>query len=288
MYFFISGGKRFYCLGKFIKVCGLADAWYEDVHDPLSIVSSLKKGTHGAHLFTFFQRPPHTDQLFSYYIEPYPVSVIKITSYEDWWTISIQKNTRQAVKKAQKKGVEIRVENFDDNFIRGISQIYNETPIRMGKRFPHYNDSLEKVREENGTFSDRSIFLGAYYNTELIGFTKIVFERDFADILQHLSKMAHRDLYPSNALLAKAIEVCAERHVGYLAYGEWDSSGLGDFKRHNGFSEMVLPKYYLPINWVGSIALKLKLHRRLSSWLPKNIIPFLKKARLKWHQIMLK
>jgi hypothetical protein len=288
MHFFELGSKRLYCLGKFIKVCGLADAWYEDVDDPLSIVASLKKETHGTHLFTFFQRPPHTEPRFHYYMEPYPVSVIKITSYEDWWTNSIQKKTRQAVKKAHKEGVEIRIENYNDEFIRGISQIYNETPIRMGKRFPHYNDSFEKVKEENGTFVDRSIFLGAYYNNELIGFTKIVFEKEFADILQHLSKIAYRDLNPSNALMAKAIEVCAERHAGYLAYGDWDSGGLGDFKRHSGFSKMVVPKYYIPINWVGAVALKFKLHKGLSYRLPKKVILFLKKTRLKWYQLLLK
>jgi len=158
----------------------------------------------------------------------------------------------------------------------------------MGKRFPHYNDSFEKVKEENGTFVDRSIFLGAYYNNELIGFTKIVFEKEFADILQHLSKIAYRDLNPSNALMAKAIEVCAERHAGYLAYGDWDSGGLGDFKRHSGFSKMVVPKYYIPINWVGAVALKFKLHKGLSYRLPKKVILFLKKTRLKWYQLLLK
>jgi hypothetical protein len=285
VYFFSSGATQFYRIGNIFKICGLVNAWYEDVLDPASMVASLKKSRHGSHIFTFFQRVPHIEPHYRYYMEPYPVSVIKITNYDNWWNNNIGKKTRQGVKKAQKEGVEIRIANFDDEFIRGISEIYNETPIRAGKKFPHYHDSLEKVKNENGTFIDRSIFLGAYFNNEQIGFTKIVFEEEFADILQHLSKISYQDKCSSNALLAKAIEVCAARGIGYLAYGDWDSSGIGDFKRHNGFSKMVLPRYFIPLNWIGTLALKLKLHRQLSAWLPKQLIPFLKDMRSKWHKL---
>jgi hypothetical protein len=221
-------------------------------------------------------------------MEPYHVAVIKLTSYDDWWNNCIGKKTRYMIRKSCKEGVEVRIVNFDDDFIRGISDIYNETPIRHGKRFPHYNDSLEKVREENGTFIDRSVFLGAYYRNELVGFCKIVFEEEFVDVLQLLSKISHRDKGVSNALLAKAVELCSARGYGYIAYGEYDSSGLGDFKRHNGFSRMDLPRYYIPLNWVGASILRLGLHRRFTTLIPAKLVPILRDFRRRWYEFRMK
>ena len=285
---FSVGGRTFYCSGRLVRVCGLYSSWYEPVDDPKSISDSLKKVKPKLHIFTFFQRPPNVEPKYNYYMEPYSVSIVKINSYDDWWNNSIRKKTRQAVKTAQKKGVEVRIADFDDEFVKGISKIYNETPVRAGKSFPHYNDSIEKVREENGTFADRSVFLGAYYQNELIGFTKVVFEEEFADILQHLAKISHRGKNATNTLLAKAIEVCAERGCGYLAYGDWDDTGLGDYKRRNGFSRMDLPRYYIPLNWTGAIALKLGLHKPFSKLLPASFLPFLRDLRRRWYKMKVK
>lgn len=281
-------GRKFYRIGRLVRVCGLYSGWYETVEDPKSMSDSLKNVKPKLHIFTFFQRPPHVESKYNYYMEPYSVAVIKINSYEDWWNNCIGKKTRQAVKRAYKKDVEVRIADFDDEFVKGISDIYNETPVRAGKEFPHYNDSMEKVRAENGTFLDRSVFLGAYYQDELIGFTKLVFEEEFTDILQHLAKISHREKNATNALLSKAIEVCAERGCGYLAYGDWDDTGIGDYKRHNGFSRMDLPRYYIPLNWTGALALKLGLHKPFSKLLPASLLPFLRDLRRRWYELKVK
>ena len=280
----MTGNREIYSSGRLIKLCALVNAWYESVENPETLISSIKKLEEKQHIFTFFQRPPHIEPKFNYYKEPYSVAVIKLKSYDDWWNNSIGKYARQAVKRSQKYGVEVRAKIFDDEFIKGISRIYNETPLRAGKKFPHYNDSLEKVKKENGTFIDRSLFLGAYYETELVGFAKIVFEEEFADILQLLSKISHRYKCVTNALLAKIVEVCSEREVGYIAYGNFDSSGLGDFKRHNGFTRMDLPRYYIPLNLVGKVALRLKLHRSFSDAIPDEVKPFLRGFRKWWFE----
>ena len=47
---------------------------------------------------------------------------------------------------------------FDDRMIEGMWKIYNETPIRQGKRFPHYGMTLERMREYAGTFLDNERF----------------------------------------------------------------------------------------------------------------------------------
>jgi hypothetical protein len=281
--FFSAEGKEFYIEERVVNVCGLWSAWYEEV-DPEKFVDIIKKSGQRVHLFTFFQRVPDIEPRYDFYMEPYSVAVIELTSYDDWWNKRIGKKARQMVKKAQRIGVEIRIADFNDEFVKGISDIYSETPIRQGKRFPHYNDSLEKVRRENGTYLERSVFWGAYYQNELVGFIKIVFEEKFADILQLLAKVAHRDKCVANALLAKAIEYCSVHGARYLAYGDWEKSGLGDFKRHNGFTRMDLPMYYIPLTWTGKIALTLKLHKRYSDLLPEQMLPFLKDARRRWYE----
>lgn len=284
MKYFDAAGREFYCAGNFVRVCGLVNAWYEPLDDPESIIASL--AGRSVDIFTFFQRVPHTEPKFTYYMEEYEVAVIKLSSYEYWWRECIRKTTRQTIKGAATRGIKVQVVDFDDQYIQGIHQIYNETPIRQGKQFPHYGDSIEKVRRENGTFREKSLYLGAYYERELVGFMKVVFEDEFADVLQLLSKMAHRDKFANNALLAKAIEVCSARGMPYLVYGDMKDGGLDNFKRHNGFSKMLLPRYYVPLTWLGKVALKMKLHQRLSQRLPLPVASVLKDFRRRWYSLL--
>jgi hypothetical protein len=286
--FFSVDGRQFYRIGRWLRICGLAAAWYETVENPEALASSLKKSGQRLDLFTFFQRVPHVEPKYNYYKEPYSVSVIKLTRYEDWYHHLIGKNTQRKIKKAKKEGVEIRVVDFDEKLVEGIRHIYNETPIRQDRIFPHYNDSLDKVRQENGTFLDRSVFLGAYYRDNLIGYAKIIFEEDFADLLQLLSMVSHRDKCTTNALLDRAVDLCAARGAGYLAYGDWNATGLGDFKRNNGFARMDLPRYYIPLSRMGALALRWGLHRKASDWIPARMVPALKALRRRWLELTIK
>lgn len=276
-------GRQFYCRGKLIRVCGLYNSWYESVEDPEAIVSDLKNVSPKVHVFTFFQRPPHVVPRYTYYMEPYSVSIIKVVSYNDWWNNSIGKKTRALVRKAKKNDVDIIVSEFNDEFVKGVTAIYNETSIRQGKKFTHYQATMEETRKMNSTFIDRSVFLGAYYQNEIIGFAKIVIETEFADILQFLSKISHRDKGTTNALMAKAVELCEKLGIEYLAYGDWNEGSLSDFKRHNGFIQMDLPRYYIPLNWLGALAIRLRLHRPISKLIPAKVLPMLKDIRRRWH-----
>ena len=100
--------------------------------------------------------------------------------------------------------------------------------------------------------------------------------------------VSHRDKNPNNALIAEAVKLCCERRAGYLAYGDWNDTGLGQFKRHNGFSRMDLPRYYIPLNWMGALALRMGLHRRASDMIPAQIVPLLKALRTRWHETKVK
>ena len=282
---FVLAGREFYATGRLIRTCGLFSAWYEEVDAPRDLVEALRQSRRRLDVFTFFQRVPDVTPRYEYHRETYGVAVMQISTYEQWWTNAIGKNARQAVKRAQKNGIEVRVAAFDDRFIKGISEIYNETPIRQGRPFPHYGDSLQKVKAENGTFRERSVFIGAYREDELVGFAKLVFETRFCDLLQFLSKVSQWDKGVNNALLAKAVEVCAARGVKYLAYGDMRNDGLDDFKRRNGFVRMDLPRYYVPLSRVGAVAIALGLHRPLSTLLPRGVVRMLKELRRRWYRL---
>jgi hypothetical protein len=93
---------------------------------------------------------------------------------------------------------------------------------------------------------------------------------------QILSKIQHRDKATNNALIAKAVEVCARKNLSYLVYLHWGSGSLAEFKRRCGFEETRIPRYYVPLTARGRLILRLGLHR---GW--KEIVPPLVKNRLK-------
>ena len=73
--------------------------------------------------------------------------------------------------------------------------------------------------------------------------------------------MKHFDKRPTNALIAKAVEICEQRGFAYLTYCNYvyndPDSSLTEFKRRNGFEQVLVPRYYIPLTLQGRIALKL-------------------------------
>jgi hypothetical protein len=268
---FVAEGRQFRCRGRIVKACEFAAPWYESLDDPEPLIRALRQVAPRPDLFTFFQRPPRVNPVFSYHREEYAVAVLEIVDYDDWWNNRINKKTRYLVRKAAGAGVEVRRVALDDGLVRGVSAIYDETPIRQGKPFPHYHDSPQRVLEENGTYPDRSVHLGAYAFGGLTGYARLIFEQEFTDVVQFITMVSQQEMGTSNALMAKIVEVCAGRGTRFLAYGDWTQDGLGDFKRHNGFTRMVLPRYHVPLTLLGRLALRAGLHRRLADRLPVSL-----------------
>jgi len=163
-------------------------------------------------------------------------------------------------------------------------EIYNESPIRQGKAFWHYQKGFDTVRREKSTFLARSTFIGAYYKDELIGFMKIVSVGKVAAMMQILSKFSHYDKRPSNALIAKAVEHCAREGMSYLTYGKYRNrnkvlSSLGRFKHRVGFEEVRVPRFYVPLTTKGRICVALGLHRDLVEALPEWLVDFIYRLR---------
>ncbi|HEY5753631.1 MAG TPA: hypothetical protein VIT21_10815 [Chthoniobacterales bacterium] len=275
--------------GKIIKIAAVHDEiWLEGeaVDNPDQFISGLKRENFKADVFTFGQKFPETKRKYAYHCEWDNFAVVPITTYAEWWEKRLPQESRRNVRIAGKRGVVVDVAEFNDDLVRGIAGIYNETPIRQGRPFCHYGKDVETVRMENGTYLERSQFLGAYHENELIGFIKLVYVNEIASIMQFLSKNEHLDKKPMNALLARAVELSEKRGSRYLVYRKFTYgsvySALTEFKRRNGFEKMQYPRYYVPLTWKGELGLKLRLHQGLRDSLPPGLIARLTNLRSKY------
>lgn len=269
--------------GKHLKIAKLKEEWLEDATEPTAILKRLRSKDRRADLFTFWQRLPDVEPHFDYYMELQSVAAIPVTTYEQWFSGQINKGARQAVRKAARKGVQVEVTFVDARFEHGVWDIINETPLRQGRPYPYYGFDLNSVRKELATHADRCIFIAAYYDGEMVGFIKLADAGQYTVPFGMVSKLAHRDKSIQNALLAKAVEVCAEKGIPFLLYGFWDQGTLNDFKKNNGAVEYRLPRYYIPLTTKGKIALTLRLHHGVKSRLPRSVQKWLSGYRTRFY-----
>ncbi|MDD1777448.1 MAG: hypothetical protein LUQ65_04705 [Candidatus Helarchaeota archaeon] len=265
--------------GKFIRIAAVHDEdWHEGqvVEIPEAFIEKLKQSRLKADVFTFAQKIPDIKPLYKYHMEWDNAAAIPILSFQEWWE-RVSTTMRKDIKRAAKREVITKVVDFDDKLVQGIMEIHNETMIRQGRHFAHYGKDFHTVKSEYSTYLDRSEFIAAYYKSELIGVIKMVYVGDLACMMQILSKTKHYDKRPTNALIAKAIEICEKKGKSYLTYGRLSygkkaKSSLIDFKRRNGFEQILFPRYYIPLTLKGRISIMLKLHRGLRGILPGNLI----------------
>jgi hypothetical protein len=198
------------------------------------------------------------------------IALLQVTTY-DRWLESVGKKTRNMVRKAEKSGVRTEVVEPNEKLAEGIWKIYNETPIRQERAFPHYGEPLQVIKK--GVLSAHDCtFIGAFFQDELAGFIQLVHGDKIAIVSQILSLQKHSDKAVNNALVAKAVEVCTTEKVGWLMYGRMGNHpSLDKFKQNNGFAKFSLTRYYVPITTKGRIATKLGLHREIKDVLPQPI-----------------
>jgi hypothetical protein len=242
----------------------------------------------GADIFSFAQRLPDTAPRFDYPYELDNSAAIPVTTYDSWFKDRTAADVRQNVRRALKSGVSVRIVPFDDALVSGIVDIYNESPVRQGRPFWHYGKSFATVKAETSHALDRSHFLGAYWRDELIGFAKLLRIDATADLVLIVSKLNHQERRPSNALIAKAVEFCAENHIPYLTYarltyGKKAHSSLAEFKRRNGFEQIPFPRYFIPLTLKGRIATRFRLYRELKDLLPERMMSAATKVRALLH-----
>lgn len=273
-------GKTIIVEKRLVKLAHIdAEEWLaSELEDPELCIRELKRHPQRlrADVFTFAQKVPGTAPKYEYPMEWDSVAAIHLTSFNTWWE-KLPQESRKNVRRSEKRGVVVTVRDLDDALINGIIGVNNDSPVRQGTRYAHYDKSFDQVEKDQSSFLDRSAFICAYHGVELIGFMKIVFRGEVASILQILPKASHQDKRPSNAMLAKAVELCTTRKVSYLTYGLLNygrkrESSLKEFKVRNGFEEMLTPRYYVPLTTWGAISMRLKIHRGLTGILPYCVI----------------
>jgi hypothetical protein len=265
-----------------LKILALEEEWYEDVQDPPKIVSLLGNSSLGVDLFTFWQRIPRVEPRYDFYREWESLAVLPVSSYDHWLNNQIKPRTRNLIKKAAKQGLTVREAVFDDDFVRGMTEIFNETPIRQGRKFWHYGKELETVRKQFSRFLFREDLIGAYYENRLIGFMMLADAGPFVLTGQILSTIEHRDKATNNALIAKAVELCAQKGHPYLVYLFWGEGSFSEFKRRCGFQKIEVPRYYVPLSLKGRMAMATGLHHGWKEAIPDRLKKNMKTLRTRW------
>ena len=198
------------------------------------------------------------------------IGLLEIRDYATWWN-AIGKKTRNMVRKAEKEGVKVSVVQQSDKLAEGICKIYNETPIRQGRVFPHYGEPLDHLTRVM-YLEKKSTYIAAFFQDEIIGFIQLTRGDNIVILSNILSMQKHMDKGVNNALLAKAVEVCASKGERWLMYGRMGNHpSLDKFKDNNGFLKQDLTRYYIPLTGKGRLAIRLGLHKELKDALPQSI-----------------
>ena len=170
-----------------------------------------------------------------------------------------------------------------DDFVRGVVAIYNQSPVRRGKPFWHYGKDCAIVKEELSRDSGDSIFVAAHYENELIGFIKFLIVDRYAMVVLILDKMALRDKAPMNGMIAKVVEICAERKIPYFTYTVRRRGDHGKFQESNGFESIPVPEYFVPLTGMGNWALRCGLHKGIKRSIPEPLMIRLLALRARWY-----
>ena len=240
-----------------------------------------KLADRGADIYTFLDRKwccPIANAPSDWKKEDDNVGLLEIKDFETWWQ-EVGKKTRNMARKAEKSGIKVIEVEPSDKLAEGIWKIYNETAIRQERAFTQYGEPLGIVRG-NMYEAKKSTFIGAYLDGELVGFIQLAHSEDTAITSNIIALQKHWDKAVNNALLAKAVEVCAKKGIRWLIYGRiGNHPSLDRFKESNGFVKYPISRYYVPITGKGKTAIKLGLHREfkdsLPQWLKNPLIPVL-------------
>ena len=277
--------------GRLVRIARLDGEKHTFPTDPASLVEELRKARVRADLFTFLQNVSDVTPRYAYHLEYDNLAVMPVSTYDHWWNNQIRSYPRNRARQAEKRGVVLREVPFGEVLLRGICDIYNETPIRQDKAFPHFGMTLAKAEAYAGTYLDHSVYLGAFLGDAMIGFAKLVMDesRTQACLVHILSMAQHKEKAPTNALIALAVRTCAERGIPYLVYehftyGKKVGDSLSHFKEVNGFQRVDVPRYFVPLTSFGRVALRFNLHHRLADRIPESVAAKLRDLRKAWYE----
>jgi hypothetical protein len=275
------GGQTYSISRGPVTIVRLEDEWYEDVNEPAAVVQQLARHSGGRpDIFSFWQRLPDVQSKFPYHCEPHHIAALPVKSFDDWFNRQIKSRVRTSIRKSEKEGVVVKETIFDDAFVRGMTEIFNESPFRQGARFWHYGKDFDTIKRQFSRFLYREQMIGAYFEGKMIGFIMLGDAGRFGLTGQIISSIEHRDKATNHALIAKAVAVCEQRQLSHLVYLFWTDDSLTEFKRRCGFEKVGMPRYYVPLTAKGRLAIKLGVHRGWGTLVPKQLKSSLKRWKI--------
>ena len=253
-----------------MTVVRLEDEWYEDVPDPAAVIEALRANPNvGADIFTFWQRLPDVEPKYDFHTESEHIAVLPITDHDAWFNQQIKSRVRTSIRKAEKEGLVVRETNLR-RCVRPRHDGHLQRVRRSGRagRSGTTARISRRSRRQFSRYLDREIMIGAYYQGEMIGFVMLGDAGRFGLTGQIISSLNHRDKATNIVLMSAAVEACASRGLSSLVYLFWSDDSLSEFKRRCGFEKVQVPRYYVPLTWKGTLALRSGAHR---GW--RNMVP---------------
>jgi len=288
-----ANGDQLTTRGKWLRIARIRgeEMREKELEDPEVYLTALRNDKDRilkADIFSFVQKLPATQPKYPYPVEWESVAAIPLISFKQWWE-GLPQESRKNVRRSQKRGVVIRVEEFDEKLIEGIRGVNDDSPMRQGMKNAYFGLTADETRKRYDEFVGRCDFICAFVGEEMIGFLHLVYRGDVAAILNLTPKPSHFDKRPSNALMAKAVEICESRGITHISYGLYNygnkrDSPLREFKIRNGFKEILVPRYFVPLTLWGRICMKANLHRGLIGNLPPSVISAGLRARALWYK----
>ncbi|MDQ6623901.1 MAG: hypothetical protein M3Y86_10535, partial [Verrucomicrobiota bacterium] len=135
-------GRQLRITGRALRVATIQDEeWIEGapLDEPGSFLAEMQARSVRADLFSFAEPTGRLTPRFPrYHLEWDNAAVVPLTTFQDWWENRVPQETRKNVRRSQRRGVTVHDVAFDDALVHAIKTIYDETPLRQGRRFWHY------------------------------------------------------------------------------------------------------------------------------------------------------
>ena len=111
-------GDKLTTRGKWLKIAQIRgeEMRERELENPelyLAVLKNDKDQILKADIFSFTQKLPETLPKYAYPLEMESVAAIPLISFKQWWE-GLPQETRKNVRRSQKRGVVIKIEEFDD------------------------------------------------------------------------------------------------------------------------------------------------------------------------------
>ena len=200
------------------------------------------------------------------------------TTFDEILKHQFSKQSRNRIRKAEKKGVEVIKIDSLDGIHEWIDDIYqcNLSALKRQGRLGAYPDSykdvyLSELLSSKSLLKDNFNIYAAIYRGRLIAYIVIA---EFNKLMQVNKAMSHTnflDKCPNDALVAYIVKDACERGFDWFQYG-WDRvkhggrikslyASLQNFKFKFGFEEIPIYIYRLSLNRKGAILKRLYAFR---------------------------